>query len=215
MDSEPGQAIYIVSRTHRINVCAAWEAFVGFANRVIGTLFYCTSKLHRIGANDTMGTPNAGDAGEMEWKWSYDDGMRLKHTIAVLMAIFLFAGPSCAVACDLACAGAAQRHVCSICGSAEHTAAAHMHCGHMESPGGLSLVHAELTASPHCTHLLCKQTVSAVLPTRAFQPKLLRLDIIRPAVPFEADAFFVHAIGRVPPPRLTDSRRPLILALRI
>ena len=66
MDSEPGQAIYIVSRTHRINVCVAWETFVGFANRVIGTLFYRTSKLHRIGANDTIGSSNAGDAGEME-----------------------------------------------------------------------------------------------------------------------------------------------------
>jgi len=142
--------------------------------------------------------------------------MGLKRTIAVLMAICLMAGPSWAAVCDLACSTASQRRVCQICESAEHATPAHMHCSHMESQDGMRSVHAEVAASPHCAHQLCKQSMSAGLPNKSFQPKLLQWDMIRSAaVAFDAGTALVHAIGRAPPTRLSDSRRPLTLPLRV
>lgn len=146
--------------------------------------------------------------------------MRLKRTIAVLMAIFLMAGPSWAAVCDLACSGASQRHVCQICSSAEHTSlahsAAHMHCDPMESQDGMRSVRAGVAASPHCAHPLCEQSVSAVLPSKSFQPRLSQWDMMLPAsVAVDAGALLIRTVDRAPPPRLNDSRRPLALPLRV
>lgn len=146
--------------------------------------------------------------------------MRLKHTISVLMAIFLMAGPTWAAACDLACSGASQRHVCQICSSAEHASlahpAAHMHCDPMESQDGKRSVQAGVATSPHCAHPLCKQSVSAGLPNKNLQPKLLQWDMMLPAaVAFDAGAPLISPVDRAPPPRLKDSRRPLTLPLRV
>ena len=151
----------------------------------------------------------------MSRKRGYDDGMRWRSAFAVLLAVFLLSTSSWATVCDLACIRAAQRHLCPICGSSSHTAAAHMHCAHMNGQEGSLTAHFELTASSQCTHTFCEQLASASLPTKGFQSNQLKQVVLRPAAQLESGIIPVRYVDKAPPPILVDSGSHLTIALRI
>jgi hypothetical protein len=147
--------------------------------------------------------------------FSYDGGMRWKGAFAVLLAAIFLPASSWTTVCELACAGVAQRHVCPICGSSSHTAAAHMHCAHMDGQESSKGAHIGLTASSECSHVLCKQPASESLPTKVFQSDQLKWTVLRPSADLENGIILARYIDKGPPPILVDSGRPLTVALRI
>ena len=141
--------------------------------------------------------------------------MRWKGAFAMLLAVLFLSASSWATVCDLACAGMAQRHVCPICGSSSHTAAAHMHCAHMDGQESSTGAHFERTASSQCPHAFCKQPASASLPTKSFQSDQLKWTVLGPSAHLGNGIDLVRYVDKAPPPILVDSVRPLTLALRI
>jgi hypothetical protein len=141
--------------------------------------------------------------------------MRWKGAFAVLLAVFFLSASSWATVCESACAGMAQRHVCPICGSSSHTAAAHVHCANMDGQESSTGAHIELSGSVQCPHAFCKQPASASLPTKGFRSDQLKWTVLGSNAHLVNGIVLVRYIDKALPPILVDSGRPLSVALRI
>lgn len=143
--------------------------------------------------------------------------MRAKCAMSLFLLVFFVAGTSWATACDFGCAGSAPHDACSSCGLTQHMATGQMHCSHMANLDSSASVQAERITSSHshCAHLLCKRAVCVNHPAKALQPRLLKSSVIRHVAVVEICVSLTHSAGRAPPPILTDSIRPIGVALRI